>query len=195
MRLLGLLGFLVLAGGAVAAMALQQGRVPGALTVEARTVTRAFATALKAELKAAISKGGPVAGIRVCHERAPAIAERVGDTHGWTVGRTSHRLRNPANAPDAWEREGLRAFMLQIARGRDAATLERTLARERDGSRTFRYMKPIIMGDVCTLCHGTSLSPDIQAALDRLYPADEATGFEPGDLRGAFTLTRTMPVP
>jgi hypothetical protein len=33
------------------------------------------------------------------------------------------------------------------------------------------------------------LSPEVRAALAEQYPDDQATGFEVGDLRGAFIVT------
>jgi hypothetical protein len=44
------------------------------------------------------------------------------------------------------------------------------------------------MEGVCSTCHGTQLAPDIAAAIARDYPADQATGFEPGQLRGAVSV-------
>ena len=41
------------------------------------------------------------AAIDACRVEAPRIAERVGAA-GVAAGRTSHRLRNPANAPEPW---------------------------------------------------------------------------------------------
>ncbi len=38
-------------------------------------------------------------------------------------------------------------------------------------------------------CHGSSLQPELKAEILCLYPNDQATGFKPGELRGAFTVT------
>jgi hypothetical protein len=50
----------------------------------------------------------------------------------------------------------------------------------------FRYMRPIFVQSACLTCHGETLSTELQAALDQRYPADHATGYRVGDLRGAF---------
>jgi hypothetical protein len=52
-----------------------------------------------------------------------------------------------------------------------------------------RYMRAIVTDGVCLACHGASLAPEVAAAIDERYPEDEARGFAPGDLRGAFTIT------
>jgi hypothetical protein len=44
------------------------------------------------------------------------------------------------------------------------------------------------MEAVCSTYHGMQLAPDLAAAIARDYPADQATGFEPGQLRGAISV-------
>jgi hypothetical protein len=71
---------------------------------KSRELSMQLGTELKAELGAAIQKGGPVAAIDVCHTRAPAIAERLSAESGARVGRTALRVRNASNAPDDVQR-------------------------------------------------------------------------------------------
>ena len=63
---------------------------------------------------------------------------------------------------------------------------------ESNGARTYRYMKAIPVGEVCLACHGSSLDPELKATIDGGYPEDRATGFALGELRGAFTVTKTL---
>lgn len=56
-----------------------------------------------------------------------------------------------------------------------------------------RYMKAIPTEPVCTVCHGRQLPPTLQQAIAAKYPADAATGFEVGDLRGAVYVVRRLP--
>jgi len=56
-----------------------------------------------------------------------------------------------------------------------------------------RYMKAILTEPVCTVCHGRQLPPTLQQATAAKYPADAATGFEVGDLRGAVYVVRRLP--
>jgi hypothetical protein len=78
------------------------------LDAEARGLVKSFFKALKGELVGALESGGPVEAIAVCNERAPALAEETAADSGWRVARTSLKLRNPDNAPDAWESAVLR---------------------------------------------------------------------------------------
>lgn len=157
--------------------------------VRARAAVAAFAATLQGELKNAIAAGGPVNGIKVCAERAPAIAHEVGTTHGLAIGRTSLKTRNPANTPDAWERAAMSRFEQDRQAGADPATLEAVVHTAIEGRPVTRYMKAIVTQPLCTTCHGATLAPEVEAALRDFYPADAARGFAPGDLRGAFTVT------
>ena len=53
-------------------------------------------------------------------------------------------------------------------------------------------MKAIPTGKLCTKCHGTELKPEVKAKLAEFYPDDKATGFNKGDLRGAFVVTKDL---
>ena len=78
--------------------------------IASRETVQEFMQTLKKELQAAMQEGGPVNAVSVCNLTAPAIASTYSARNGWDVGRTSLKLRNPANAPDAWERSVLEAF-------------------------------------------------------------------------------------
>lgn len=156
-------------------------------------VIQQFYAALKGELKSSLKRGGPPAAIMVCRVQAPAIAKRVGDKNGWQVGRTSGRLRNPANAPDPWEAKVLADFAARTQAGAPPGKLVYSeVVTDRQGKRVFRLMKGIAMGGGCLVCHGPSLPKATREQLELLYPKDKATGYRPGQLRGAFTLRKVL---
>ncbi len=117
-----------------------------------------------------------------------ALAAAASAQHGARVGRTSLRVRNPANRPDAWERGVLEDFERRKARGEAVEALEAHASLAEDGRRVSRYMKAIPMGELCLACHGETLAPAVTAKLDALYPEDRARGFRAGDIRGAVTI-------
>ena len=158
-----------------------------ARTLVARQHAKALGGALKARLQEAIGQGGLVKGIEACKLEAGPIAKAISG-NGWTVGRTALRVRTPANTPDAWEREQLIAFSNQLSAQFDGP-LEASHYDSATGE--FRYLKAIKTDEICTACHGQSVAPRVQAAIDDAYPEDEAMGFDIGTLRGAFTLTYT----
>ncbi len=129
---------------------------------------------LKQELRKALTEAmarGPEAAVDVCAVEAPAIARRAA-RDGVVVGRTALKLRNPLNAPPTWAVGALAG--LDSARVFD-------LGEGRAG-----YLEPIRLEALCTTCHGAAVEPALRQRITALYPADQATGFSTGDLRGAF---------
>lgn len=157
---------------------------------QARTAAKDLGERLKGELVAAIKSGGPVTALQVCNTVAGDLAIQASKQHGLTVGRTALRVRNPNNAPDAYERKVLEEFLEKAASGADLSKLEHIEVVSGNGEKTFRYMKAIPMAaQPCLACHGSELKPEVKAEISRLYPEDQATGFKPGELRGAFTIS------
>ncbi len=131
---------------------------------------------LKQALQESMAAGGPVAAIATCRLQAPAIAAGLTEG-GWSVGRTSERLRNPANKPSP----ELGALLREYAANSELPA--RTMQQE-DGSKL--YVSPIKVGPLCLNCHGAELQPEVQQQLSTLYPEDQATGYQAGDFRGLF---------
>ena len=160
---------------------------------DSRATVKAFMLQLKGELQKGIQEGGPVKSIGVCKDRAPAIAAALGEQQGIDIGRTSLRVRNPANTPDVWEKAVLEEFEQRKLAGEDPAAIEKYAIAGQEDKTVFRYMKAIPAAELCVVCHGAEIAPDVAAKLEELYPQDQARGYQPGDLRGAFTITRTLP--
>ena len=158
---------------------------------QSRQLVARFGGELKQALMDGMSHGGPVNAIGVCSDKAPTISASL-SSDGWTIRRTSLRLRNSKNAPDSWERGVLQRFEEDKKRGTPIDKLEAHEIVTRDGSRELRYMKAIGTAALCLTCHGSSLSKEITSALDERYPNDKARDFEVGDLRGAFSVTKRL---
>ncbi|MBL27810.1 MAG: hypothetical protein CMM50_09725 [Rhodospirillaceae bacterium] len=159
---------------------------------DSRAAIKEFAGTLKEALQTAMREGGPVAAISVCNTQAPEIAAAASANHDLDVGRTSLKLRNPANAPDAWEKGVLLSFEKRLEAGQDPATIDQAEIVTENGKKVFRYMKAIPTAGLCLACHGTDIAPEVTAKLDELYPEDQARGFSIGDIRGAFTIRRPL---
>ncbi|KPL68556.1 hypothetical protein SZ64_10830 [Erythrobacter sp. SG61-1L] len=151
-------------------------------------VAQSFQGKLQAQLAAALQAGGPVQAIGVCKQAAPKIAAEESAASGAQVSRVAERNRNPAGGLS----EELRPHYAKLAAapmvdGKPAATLWRSGTGE--GQR-INVLRAIPMQDKpCSTCHGTNVSPDIAELLHALYPADRATGFAPGDMRGAMLVS------
>ena len=68
-------------------------------TAKAEQAMNELQQALLAKLKTTMESGGPVAAVEVCRTEARTIADAVAERQGIELGRTSHRVRNAANAP------------------------------------------------------------------------------------------------
>jgi hypothetical protein len=148
---------------------------------------------LKSELTKAIAEGGPIAAINVCYLRAPEIAAQLSQASGARVGRTALRVRNPSNAPDELERSVLEQFATDLGSGPVDRPLEAIFEIRRGDAVERRYMRAIPTDALCLTCHGKTIAPDLAAAIARDYPKDQATGFEQGQLRGAFSVVWPAP--
>ena len=156
---------------------------------KARAAAVDFGAQLLAEVQKSMAADGPVSTIAVCSRIAPEIAAEKSAAAHMSIGRTSLKLRQPGNAPDAWELQQLQNFEARKAAGENPASIEVGEFTEKDGKPVFRYMKAIPTAHPCLSCHGTQLAPEVVEKLHALYPEDRATGFAAGDLRGAFTIT------
>jgi len=142
--------------------------------------------ALFQELQQALASGPPEQAIDVCAGTAPVVAKRIGAETGLSVRRTSLQYRNEANAPDDYER----AWLEKAAKSSAPPAESSEVVERPDGSYELRYMRPVQLAAMCTKCHGqpSEIPPAVGEAIARRYPGDRATGFRPGDLRGAISV-------
>jgi hypothetical protein len=141
---------------------------------------------LRSALVARMEAAGPVAAIDFCRDEAPSIAAAVGQKHGVGVGRTSLRTRSPANAPTPWQQVVLDDFATQAQAGTAPPQLRYASSEQLPAGVALRYMQGIGTEAPCLICHGETLAEPVAQAIKARYPADAATGFKEGQLRGAF---------
>ncbi|MDP6460609.1 MAG: DUF3365 domain-containing protein [Gemmatimonadota bacterium] len=158
-------------------IAREEARVRGVLAADLLTKT------LGAELKAAVSSGGPAEAVTVCASRAMALTDSVSAVLGLRIRRVSDRNRNPGGAPNQLERAVLARFSEE---GAPADTFFADSAGDWHYLRAIRIEKPL-----CLKCHGPKeeLAEDVRAVLRQDYPEDLATGYRFRELRGAFSVT------
>ncbi|MEP0177788.1 MAG: DUF3365 domain-containing protein [Paraglaciecola sp.] len=154
---------------------------------EAKAKIAIFARTLKQTLVSAMKAGGPENGVKVCKESAQQIATML-STDGWQMSRTSLKARNPNNQASDWETANLLQFDAQYKQGAAANTLTASLQTQD----AFLYMKAIPTGQICLSCHGISIDNDLQQTIMAAYPEDSATGFTLDDIRGAFSLVKSL---
>lgn len=160
-----------------------------ALETEAQTITQRFGGTLKPKLKAAIQSGGLVHAVNICAVEAPAIAKALSAETGWDVKRVSLQPRNIDTAtPDEHERTTLAWFAEQQSTQGEAAVLKSSQI----VNNTYRYMQAQPVEGVCLNCHGTNINTAVQSIINTTYPSDMATGYQLGQIRGAFSLAKSL---
>ncbi len=154
----------------------------------ARAAAQAFSGQLRGRLQAALAEGGPVAAVGVCHDDAPRIAAAVMAQYGLRLGRVAlpGRNRNPEQAATDWRLATLEDFQQAVDAGGAAAEQVVVVREGLPQGITLRMMRGIVTEPACLTCHGRNIDPAVQAVIQRHYPADAATGFDVGDLRGAL---------
>jgi hypothetical protein len=132
------------------------------------------------ELTHALDEGGPGFAIQSCHIDAVGAIQRAGRREGIAAGRTSDRLRNPANGPTAWA-----APLVRANAGRPAGEIDGFVV---DLGSAVGVLRPMVQRPMCASCHGPveKIPPAVAAALKQRYPDDRAIGFVNGEIRGWF---------
>jgi hypothetical protein len=159
----------------------------------AREAAAALGGELMTMLGRELARGGPAAAIAVCADSAQERT-RQHQRQGIAVRRVGTRVRNPANAPDSLEAAILASFAAALAEGRwppDTALVQPAPA----GGYELRYLRPIRVQALCLGCHGPpdALDTAVRQALAARYPADQATGYAEGELRGAVSVRLSLP--
>ena len=142
---------------------------------------------LSGQLQAAMKEGGVAQAIKHCNLAAMPLVDSLSKVHQADIRRTSFKIRNSQNAPNNDEQVVLEAFTQSAAEGKDLVPLVKAT---QEGNMAF--YAPIKVNDMCLKCHGVdgeSLDSEGYALIRELYPEDEATGYQAGDLRGIWSIT------
>lgn len=177
---------LVVAMGVLAAWLIQREREEMFFRArdEARLLARVFLAtrSFVAETGATVGQAREGTGPEFRHLVPAAvgrgIAEAVEGLTGYRIKQTSLRVRNPANAPDAYEKRVLERF--------SAGGVSEHWETTRLGTKpVFRYLLPLRMEGPCLPCHGPPAGePDPTG-----HPRE---GYELGQVAGALSITIPM---
>lgn len=164
--------------------------VPDAELARARQAADALVARLREVLAAALEKQGPAGAVDVCAERAQAETGAAAAELGLSVRRVSLRHRNPADAPDAYERATLERLEAEMKTKGLPAEVAEVVTPAAGGAPELRYLRPVVVAPHCLACHGqpNELAPGVAEILARRFPGDTATGYAAGDLRGAVSV-------
>lgn len=159
------------------------------LEKQAKVQIKTLGMALKSTLQHGMKASGAAASVSLCNIQAPAItqassAEKNGTD--WTVTRTSLNIRNPDNMPSSWIESLLHDFDERKKQGEDVSSISHSEVRDNQ----FYFVKAIPTEAGCVACHGGEVSSEVKAKLTELYPNDRATGYNIGEIRGAFIASK-----
>lgn len=136
----------------------------------------------------------PVAVWLAYADQVPDWGREISNAVEVEFSRTALGVRNPANAPDDWERQQMEQMSFMLDSGLDAETLDVAEIRYEGDEKVFRWMRPILMTEECLVCHGENIGHRVRLLLGQEYPLDEATGYAANQLGGAYSVRQVLSV-
>jgi len=147
-------------------------------------------------LQEKVTSGGTAAAVPFCNEFAPQYGKaKVGawsekaqtelGADSFNFRRISARARNPKNTPSDRQAQVLESW--------EKGNAGPVYFEEAGKHYTMHPIK--ISQPLCLACHGAAdkIEKKTLASIRALYPADKATGYQLGDLRGAFVTETHYP--
>lgn len=166
------------------------------LTAETRAGVMPLLGKVAGTLGDTLKTSTPAETIDVCRDKLPGFVKETREKTGWNIRRVSLKVRNAERGtPDEFERRMLADFDRRAAAGESTDAMEASEIVQAPEGKVFRYMKAIPVREICMNCHGdpSAFSPELKSKLAKLYPADQATGYSLGQIRGALTVKRSLP--
>lgn len=142
--------------------------------------------ALSAEVMKAIQEGGTAHAVDYCHLKASPLIDSLSVLNNAGIYRVSDKNRSPENKAGELDITVMQAYRDQLNEGRGLQPhLEVT-------DREIVFYSPILIATpACLLCHGdpgSNIDPETAGLIKSRYPADLATGYKLGDLRGMWKI-------
>ncbi|MGK7396564.1 MAG: Tll0287-like domain-containing protein [Candidatus Cyclobacteriaceae bacterium M3_2C_046] len=142
---------------------------------------------LAGNLVNAIQDQGIRGAIQFCNLAAYPLVDSLQKKLNVQIKRTSLQTRNPDNQPTSLEKQLLEAYHYNAENN---LALEPAI-QEIDEAYLL-FAKPIVIGNpLCLNCHG-EVGKQVQSEnyqiIKGLYPEDQATGYQEGDLRGMWSI-------
>jgi len=161
----------------------------------ARQAALSFDLRMKREITDRIMREeDPVAIYLAYADHVPGWGKEISDASRFDFSRTAIGVRNPANAPDDWERRQMELFSFLADSGQDPETFETSEIVQEGNEKIFRWIRPLVMTETCLTCHGEALDSRIKLLLGQEYPLDEASGYSEGQLGGAYSVRKVLSI-
>jgi mono/diheme cytochrome c family protein len=160
-----------------------------------RTIDQA-GNAMMLELRRELAAKAPalaVGGVHLKNYKLPAMSP--GQPAVTAIHRTSLKVRNPANAPDAADRAALELVQRQLVDGDHVSPVLVQKVALPGQAPEWRVYRPLAVLKQCLDCHGDDghLAAGVADTLKVFYPTDTAINYRPGEWRGMFRVSITVP--
>lgn len=153
---------------------------------EGQEISKAAFRTLSSNLKQSMEEGGIEYALQFCNIEAMPLTDSLSSNYGVELRRASHKPRNPVNHADSLEMETIKYYLRQIEENGELKPVIQV------HDKTISYHAPIrITNQLCLNCHGkrgTDIAESDLETIQELYPEDDATGFEMGELRGIWSI-------
>lgn len=157
-----------------------------AVVNEGQKIAKATFQTLSSNLKNAIEEGGIEHALQFCNVEAIPLTDSLSSYHDVSIRRATHKPRNPYNTADSLEANAIKQYIDNMESGKSLQPV--TYA---DENRITFHAPITITNQLCLNCHGKvneDIAEEHLVKIQELYPNDQATGFEMGDLRGVWTV-------
>lgn len=155
-----------------------------------KVVNASFETLAK-NVKMAIANGGVQHAVEFCNVKAMPLTDSLSLAHNVGIERITDKTRNPNNFLSETDHEILLDFRNQKE---TTDTILPTTHLSENGNNVITYVPILLNKPLCLNCHGsvgTNITKTDYEFIQSLYPADKATGYALGDLRGMWKITQT----
>lgn len=140
---------------------------------------------LAKNLIGAINKGGTEYALGFCNTNAITLTDSMANALNASIKRVSDKPRNAGNQANEIELAYIQLQKAKMTRGEQPEAK----TNEIEGKMVGFY--PIVTNQMCLQCHGNA-EVNIKAAtlqkINKLYPADKATGYADKELRGLWVI-------
>ncbi|MBI2518098.1 MAG: DUF3365 domain-containing protein [Opitutae bacterium] len=168
----------------------------GIRTLGERTIDR-IGSALIMEVERVLTTQGLDTAVEELHLKNLKLPRPVdGKPRVVAMKRTSLRIRNPDNAPDAADMAALKLVAESLGGDEPPPKVLFQKVETPDAPVEWRVYRPIAVTEHCLLCHGKgdSLQPSVQSAVARHFPEDQAVNYSAYDWRGLIRVSITEPM-
>ncbi len=160
-----------------------------------RTLDQA-GVAMLAEVRRVLPNTTPAMAIGVLHLKEYQLpAATPGKPTVTELRRTSLKVRNLANTPDAPDLAALETIRHQLEEGDPVAKVLVQKVTLPGRPPEWRVYRPLGIMKQCLECHGSAgeLAPGVQDALKIFFPHDEAVDYKSSEWRGLLRVSITAP--